>query len=217
MTAAPAVIVDYGVGNLLSAQRAFAHCGADVVVSSDPDEILRAERLILPGVGAFAHCMRQLEFCGLVEPLHQFIATGRPLLGICVGMQILFEESNEFGQHCGLGVIPGVIERIPDTDASGAVHKIPHVGWNALRNPPEVNEDRWSRSILEGFPTGGEVYFVHSYTAWPRSPSCRLADAAYGGRRISAAVQRENIHGTQFHPEKSGPLGLRIIERFLML
>ena len=217
LTLMSVVIVDYGVGNLLSAKRAFAHCGAEVVLSGDPDKISRAERLVLPGVGAFAHCMRQLQFSGLVEPLRQFISTGRPLLGICVGMQILFEGSNEFGQHLGLGLIPGVIERIPETDTSGAIHKVPHVGWNALRNPPEANDDRWSGSILKGFPSGGEVYFVHSFTAWPRDVRDRLADAAYGGRRISAVVQRENIYGTQFHPEKSGPLGLGIIESFLVL
>jgi glutamine amidotransferase len=211
------VIADYGVGNLLSAQRAFAHCGGEVVLTGDPRAVAEADRLVLPGVGAFAHCVRALETYGLIEPVKSFVASGRPMIGICVGMQMLFEGSEEFGRHLGLGFLTGWIKRIPDTDASGTEHKIPHIGWNALSLPEETNGDRWSETILNGVTPGTEVYFVHSYTAWPENAQHRLADVEYGGRRISAAVQKDNIFGTQFHPEKSGPAGLRIIDSFLKL
>lgn len=211
------VVVDYGVGNLLSAQRAFARCGGEVSLSGDPRVVIAADRLVVPGVGAFAHCMRSLEACGLIDAVRTFAVSGRPMIGICVGMQMLFEGSEEFGRHPGFGFMPGWIRRIPDTDSSGMEHKIPHIGWNRLSIPSEVAGDGWCGTILDDVSPGTEVYFIHSYTAWPENIRHRLADADYGGRRISAVVQRDNIFGTQFHPEKSGPAGLRIIDSFLRL
>jgi len=211
------VIVDYGVGNLLSAQRAFVHCGGKVTLTENPQAVAAADRLVVPGVGAFGHCLRQLEARGLVDPVKSVVAAGRPMIGICVGMQMLFEGSEEFGRHSGLGFLQGWIKRIPSTDSSGIEHKVPHIGWNALSMPQEANSNRWSGTILDGVSPGAEAYFVHSFTAWPENAQHRLADADYGGRRISAAVQKDNIYGTQFHPEKSGPIGLMIIENFLKL
>jgi glutamine amidotransferase len=138
------------------------------------------------------------------------------MLGICVGMQMLFDVSEEFGEHKGLGLLPGRIRRIPNIDASGQPQKIPHIGWNAVHPPREANTDRWSNTLLDGMRPS-DVYFVHSYTAWPDNATHRLADAHYGGQRISAAVQKDNVFGTQFHPEKSGAVGLRIIAQFLQM
>jgi glutamine amidotransferase len=217
MTSPRVVIVDYGIGNLLSARRAFEHCGAEVMLTSDGAAVKAADRLVLPGVGAFASCIRTLSAHGLVEPVLQFAASGRPMIGICVGMQMLFDASDEFGENPGLCLLPGRIKRIPDSDRNGERQKIPHIGWNALTLPGEAPSNSWADTILDGLSPGAEVYFVHSYTAWPENPSHRLADADYGGQRISAVVRKDNIFGTQFHPEKSGPRGLAIIQAFLRL
>lgn len=210
------VIADYGIGNLLSVQRALQYCGADVLRTAEPDAVRRAERLVLPGVGAFARCVRTLRDRGLSDPVLEFVRTGRPMLGICVGMQMLFDMSEEFGAHEGLGLLPGTIRRIPAIDTRGMQQKIPHIGWNAIRPPREANTDRWAGTVFDGMDNA-EMYFVHSYTAWPDNPAHRLADADYGGQRISAAVQKQNVLGTQFHPEKSGIAGLRMISQFLQM
>jgi glutamine amidotransferase len=211
------VIVDYGIGNLLSALRAFERCGAKVALTGDPERIAAADRLVLPGVGAFASCIGTLRERNLAEPVKQFAESGRPMIGICVGMQMLFDASEEFGEHDGLGLLPGRIKRIPDTDSEGQAHKIPHIGWNGLRAPIKAPDGLWEKTILDGVPQGSDVYFVHSYTAWPSNPAHRLADANYGGQRIAAAVRKDNLYGTQFHPEKSGARGLQIIQSFLAL
>lgn len=217
MTAPRVAIVDYGVGNLLSACRAFERCGAEVALTGEPARIAMADRLVLPGVGAFASCMGALEDHGLIEPVRQFAASGRPMIGICVGMQMLFDASEEFGDTNGLGLMPGRVKLIPDTEVDGEPQKIPHIGWAALTTPADAPETNWSDTILKDLSPGAEAYFVHSYTAWPDDPSHRLADVSYGGRRISAAVRKDNLFGTQFHPEKSGPRGLAILQAFLEL
>ena len=214
MSARRVTIVDYGIGNLLSAARAFSHCGADVRLTDEPAAIGGAERLVLPGVGAFADCMRALDGRRLVDPVKAFAASGRPMIGICVGMQMLFDASEEFGEHGGLGLLPGRIKRIPDTTTDGARQKIQHIGWAAVA-PSERSDQSWARSILATTRPGTDFYFLHSYTAWPDRESHRLGDADYGGRRISAIVRNENVYGTQFHPEKSGPHGLSVITCFL--
>ena len=137
------------------------------------------------------------------------------MIGICVGMQMLFDVGEEFGEHCGLGLIPGRVSGIPDTDVKGRPQKIPHIGWTPIDIPEGANDDRWAGSILDGTPRGTALYFVHSYTAHPANAVHRLADADYGGRQISAVVRKDNVFGTQFHPEKSGPDGLNILRRFL--
>lgn len=200
------VVVDFGLGNLHSVVKALRHEGADVVLTEDPDEVRRAERLVLPGVGAFADGMEGLRKRNLVEPLHEFIATGRPFLGICVGMQVLLGESEEFGRHAGLGVIEGTVQLIPRAPG----RKVPHIGWNSLQ--PVAS---WAATPLEPLEPGTMAYFVHSYTAVPAREEHRLADADYAGHRISAAVRKDNVVGVQFHPEKSGASGLVVLARYL--
>ena len=206
------VIVDYGVGNLLSVQRAVEECGAEVITSSEPDVIVRADRVILPGVGAFANGMRALESLGLVEVIKAIAAGGIPLLGICLGMQLLLDESEEHGVTEGLGIIPGRVVPVPSLSHDGLPLKIPHVGWNSL----VVSEgSAWDKTILENSTSGDAVYFVHSFMAAPEDHETRIADCFYGGNRISAVIGDGNVFGCQFHPEKSGEVGLRILKVFL--
>lgn len=206
-------VVDYGIGNLFSVARAFEKCGAQVVLSDNPDEIARAERLVLPGVGAFYQGMQGLRDRELIDPVHTFASSGRPMLGICLGMQMLFASSAEFGEHQGLGLIEGQIIPITPKDENDKAMKVPHIGWSPLVQPPE--RASWNGSVLAGLAPGAHAYFVHSFTANPTHEADRLADAHYGSARISAAVQRDNIFGCQFHPEKSAGVGLRIIQAFL--
>lgn len=208
-----AVIVDYGIGNLLSVSRALEHCGANVAVSADAKVIQGADRLVLPGVGAFGDCVQALEETGLEEPVRAFIATLRPFLGICVGMQMLFDESEEFGCHTGLGVIPGRVAAIPATRPDGSSRKVPHIGWSTLERPPGGRG--WEGTALHSIRPGESVYYVHTYSALPRNPADCLAVSDYLGATVAGAVQRDNLLGCQFHPEKSGPVGLRIIAGFL--
>ena len=210
------LIVDYGVGNLLSVGRAFEHCGATAALSGDPATIASAERVVLPGVGAFGDCVNALRTKGLDHAVLQHVAKQRPLMGICVGMQMLFDGSEEFGQHRGLGLIPGKVEAIPSADDAGRPLKVPHVGWSPLVMP-EAEGASWEGTPLSSLQPGTAVYFVHSYHGQPVDPTHRVADALYGGRRITAAVRRGMVFGTQFHPEKSGPVGLAMVRNFLDL
>lgn len=203
-------IVDYGSGNTHSVRRAFEHCGAEPVLSADAAVIERADRLVLPGVGAFADGMRGLHERGLIEPIHRFAKSGRPFLGICLGMQMLATTSEEFGVHEGLNLIRGSVVQIPSCDVDGKPHKIPHIGWAEL-----VPAAAWEGSILGDTPEHTSVYLVHSFRFEPEDVGHRLADCYYGGHRIAAAVRSGNITGCQFHPEKSGEAGLRMIASFL--
>ncbi len=206
-------VVDYGVGNLLSVSRALVHCGARVAVSADPAVILQAPRVILPGVGAFASGMAALREKGLDRVVTQVAAAGTPLLGICLGMQMLMDTSEEFGETPGLGLIPGRVVQIPSQTTSGESQKIPHIGWSGLW-PPQP-QTSWAKGLLQGIEAGEAVYFVHSYMAQPQSIEHRLADCLYGGVHVSAVVQRAHVAGCQFHPEKSGEVGLRVLRNFL--
>jgi len=207
-------VVDYGIGNLRSVCRALEFSGGSVKLSDRGDEIANAERLVLPGVGAFANCMEELERRNLVEPILDYFGSERPFLGICVGMQMMMEWSEEFGHHRGLGLISGGVDAIPPAGSGMTPYKVPHVGWSPLIQPPEVS---WSRTILQDCEEGETVYFVHSYKAVPHSESCRLADCDYYGVRVTAVVQDGNRYGCQFHPEKSGGVGLGIMRCFLAL
>ena len=206
-------VIDYGVGNLLSVSRALVHCGARVKVTADPAVILAADRVILPGVGAFANGMAALRASGLDRVVRQVAAAGTPLLGICLGMQLLLESSDEFGATDGLGLIPGRVVQIPSNATNGDSHKIPHIGWNALVLP--AGRQDWADGLLGGIAAGEAMYFVHSFMAQPTDPAHRLADCLYGGIAVSAAVQRGAVLGCQFHPEKSGKVGLRVLANFL--
>jgi imidazole glycerol-phosphate synthase subunit HisH len=167
-----------------------------------------ADRVVLPWVGAFADGMAGLRSRNLVEPIQEYIANNQPFLGICLGMQLLMTESTEFGLHPGLGVVEGRVVAI--SQAPG--HKVPQIGWNRIFPPPGRT---WTESILDTTEEGAMVYFVHSFTAVPAHEEARLADASYGGQRVSAAIRRGSAVGCQFHPEKSSDTGLKILRRFL--
>ena len=183
-----------------------------MTLTSDPALIGRSERLVLPGVGAFAGGMQGLRDRRLIEPIRQYALSGRPLLGICLGMQMLATVSEEFGVHEGLDLIPGRVVAVPDRTTAGQPHKIPHIGWNRL---VAHEGSAWKDSLLADTPADSAVYLVHSYAVVPDNPADRLADCVYGGHRVCAAIARGRITGFQFHPEKSGGAGLRILMRFL--
>jgi imidazole glycerol-phosphate synthase subunit HisH len=206
-------VMDYGVGNLLSVRRALEHCGAEVTVTGDRGALLSASRVILPGVGAFANGMAELRARGLDEVTREIAARGVPLLGICLGMQMLLGESEEFGITPGLGLIPGRVVSVPTVTASGNSQKIPHIGWNALVLPP--GRPSWAETVLRRVQPGDSVYFVHSFMAQPADIQHRIADCSYGGVAISAVIGNRNVLGCQFHPEKSGTVGLNILQAFL--
>jgi imidazole glycerol-phosphate synthase subunit HisH len=194
-------IVDYGMGNIRSAQRGFEHVGADVRVIRVPKEIGDARAIVVPGDGAFGKAMENLSAAGWVDPLLDWVAHGAPLLGICVGMQLLFESSEEMGQHDGLGILHGTVKRFPDG------LKIPQMGWNQIRI-------RQSNLFLREVPDGGYVYFVHSYYCAPSDEAITLATTEYG-IDFASIVARENVWGVQFHPEKSQNVGLKMLENFV--
>lgn len=206
-------VIDYGIGNLLSVRRSLEHCGATVVVTSDPSEILAAPRVILPGVGAFVDGMMELRQRKLDVVVQEVAARGISLLGICLGMQMLLTESEEFGLTSGLGLISGKVIPIPATTIDGEKQKIPHIGWSSLVVPPHGKN--WSGTVLENIAPDEAVYFVHSFMASPSSDEDRIADCIYGGAAISAVIGNKNIMGCQFHPEKSGKVGLKVLQSFL--
>ena len=193
-------IVDYGVGNLFSLNSSFAAIGVETVVTADPEVLRAADKIILPGVGAFEDAARKLRESGLAELLIEQAGKGKPLMGICLGMQLLFEKSYEYGEHEGLGLIPGNVRSIADVIPGDL--KIPHIGWNALRL-------RGESPLFSGIREGDCVYFVHSFYAADCDESV-IATAEYGAE-LTAAVAKGNVYGCQFHPEKSGPVGLAIL------
>ena len=214
MSTPEVTVIDYGVGNLLSVQRGLEHCGAKVVLTADPEKILAAKRVVLPGVGAFANAMQALESLGLVAVIRELAQRKTPLLGICLGMQLLLEESEEFGVTAGLGLIPGRVIAVPNLTLSGKSQKIPHIGWSALQ--PSNVAVGWQHTLLEDNRPGEAAYFVHSFMAVPTNSTHRIADCLYGCHKIAATIGRDNITGCQFHPEKSGEVGLKILRRFIL-
>lgn len=206
-------VIDYSMGNLQSVSRALEHCGAQVEITSEPKAILEADRVVLPGVGAFVAGMAALKARGLDAVIREVADSETPLLGICLGMQMLMEESEEFGFTQGLGLIPGRVVEIPATTASGETIKRPHIGWNELVFPNQ--QKSWDGSLLRKTPAGTAMYFVHSFMADPTFPEDRLADCLYGGVPIVAAIHHDQVTGCQFHPEKSGESGLEVLRVFL--
>jgi glutamine amidotransferase len=208
-------VVDYGVGNLLNVVRAFERVGATVSLVSTVESIKDADRLVLPGVGAFGDGMRELREQGFYDALLNYVSVGRPLLGICLGMQMLFESSDEFGRDPGLALIEGSVKAIPSFNSMGASHKVPHIGWNEMEVPNMSTS--WDSSLFDGIKPGAASYFVHSYMAMPKYDENRLANCDYNGIKVCAAVCKDNVFGCQFHPEKSGKVGLSVLSNFLRL
>ncbi|MDT8443846.1 MAG: imidazole glycerol phosphate synthase subunit HisH [Desulfuromonadales bacterium] len=201
-------IIDYEMGNLRSVEKAFEKLGHTARVSSNPEDLLATDKIVLPGVGAFRDCINNLRAGGFVEPLLQHVASGKLLLGICVGMQMLFDESEEFGLHQGLGLVPGKVVRFPvGMEAGGERLKVPHMGWNNLQIKKPV-------PIFKDTPDGSYVYFVHSYYCAADNLSDVAATCRYGDVEFCAAVWRDNLMATQFHPEKSQAVGLEIFNNF---
>jgi glutamine amidotransferase len=206
------VIIDYGIGNIKSMYNAFCNLGIEPQLTADTKTILEASAVILPGVGAFQKGMENLHTLGLVETIRSFVKKGNPFLGVCLGMQMLLEESEEFGITPGLGLIKGKVIRLPI--ASSINEKLPHVTWNQLNEP---TTGRWSNTILNDFPLNSDVYFVHSFVAAPNNSKTILSTTNYGGVSFCSALHQENIFGTQFHPEKSGQKGHLILNNFINL
>jgi len=199
----PLAIVDYGMGNLRSVQKAFERLGWQATVTSEPRDIAEAPGVVLPGVGAFGACMRNLAGRGLVDPVRRAVESGRPFLGICLGMQLLFEDSDEFGHEPGLGLLPGRVRRFP----ASPDRKVPHMGWNQITR-------RQPHAVLDGIEDGTYVYFVHSYFVDADDPADLLTSTAYGFD-FASAVAREHLVACQFHPEKSQRVGLRLLDNFV--
>ena len=202
------------MANLLNVARAFEHCGATVTLTESASVAAAASRLIVPGVGAFEHALNEIRVRGHDDAIRAFAQSGKPLFGICVGMQMLFDASEEFGAHAGLGVLPGRVVQVPNVTVNGESQRVPHIGWNHLVAP--ASRRNWNHTLLQSFQ-GREpaFYFVHSFSVQPAQEEDRLADCLYGGHRLCAAVQRENVVATQFHPERSGQIGLELVREFL--
>lgn len=201
-------IIDYEMGNLRSVEKAFEKLGFEARVSADPQDIATADKVVLPGVGAFRDCINNLREGGFVEPLLAHVEAGKPLLGICVGMQMLFDESEEFGRHQGLGLIPGKVTRFPSGMLEGSERlKVPHMGWNNI----SLKKDS---PIFAGIEDGSFVYFVHSYYCAAENEADIAASCTYGDIEFCASLWRDNIMATQFHPEKSQDIGLQIFKNF---
>jgi glutamine amidotransferase len=199
-------IIDYQMGNLRSVQKALQHVGATAEISSDPEVIGNADKIVLPGVGAFGDAMTELRTRNLIEPIQAFVASGKPFLGVCLGLQLLFDASEEGGQHVGLGLIPGRVLRFKGLPSD---MKVPHMGWNTI-------EIVRSAPLLAGVDNESYFYFVHSYYVVPDSDDVVAAQTTYGGP-FCAMVWRDNLFATQFHPEKSQAVGLQLLANFAAL
>jgi imidazole glycerol-phosphate synthase subunit HisH len=199
-------VVDYGRGNLFSTGQALRHLDAPYEITDDAGAVERAKRIVLPGVGAFGDCMEGLRTRGLVEPLKCAAARGVPMLGICVGAQVMLEAGEEFGRHDGLSLVAGTVRRLPEGDGGPEAIRIPNVGWRVLRT---------RNGFFEGTPESAMVYFVHSYAPFVARDEDVIATIAVNGMDVPVAFRCGNVVGFQFHPEKSGPVGLGLIERFV--
>jgi glutamine amidotransferase len=202
-------IVDYGMGNLRSVWKAFRYLGADARLTDDPRLVAEADGVVVPGVGAFRDCMANLDERDLIQPIRETIDRGKPYLGICLGLQLLFTESTEFGCSPGLDILPGSVDRFSFGGEAGRRLKVPHMGWNDL-------QIRKPAPHLAGILNGSYFYFVHSYYVQPRDPEVIASVTDYGGE-FTSSVWKETVFACQFHPEKSQALGLRVIENFLNL
>lgn len=200
------IIVDYELGNLFSVLQACLHVGLDAEISNDPAKVAAADGLILPGVGAFGTAMENLRKLGIEEPLKAQVANGKPFLGICLGLQLLFTDSVEFGSKGGLDLLPGRVVKISD-ELNGRKVRVPQIGWNTIHAP---RHDAWRGTPLSHLPEGAYMYFVHSYHVVPSRPEDILTLTNYVGLEYCSGVKRDNVLALQFHPEKSGPDGVEV-------
>ncbi len=206
------VIVDYGLGNLYSLKKALECFHSNIIITDKEDIITSADALVIPGVGAFAAGMEGLRVKNLIEPLQSFAETGKPVLGICLGAQLMLDTGYEIEEYEGLGIIAGKVIFFPES--VGQNEKIPHIGWNGIYSSKEVE---WEGTVLSGIRQKEQVYFVHSYIMVPDNAENILSFAEYGGVEFCATTKQGNVYGTQFHPEKSGETGLRILKNFISL
>lgn len=204
-------VIDYDIGNVRSILSAFENQGANVFLTRDREKILASDGLVLPGVGAFSHGMASLRKYNLVKDIKDYIETGKPFIGICLGMQMLFDHSEEFGLSSGLGLIAGSVIKLPTKEDKN--EKLPHVSWNEVN----IVEGKWEGTILDGVTEGSDMYFVHSFIANPDDRSNILSMTEYSGYKFCSSVKKNNIYGCQFHPEKSGTVGLNVIKNFIRM
>lgn len=211
MTQKKIVVIDYGLGNLFSVQQAFASFGVNAVITRNPEELRNADAAVLPGVGAFGDAIKNLKECNLYNPILEFIDAGKPFLGVCLGMQLLFEESEEFGNHKGLGVIKGSIKKFPELNSANEKLRIPQIAWNSIYS----SEVSWVETPLEHTKNNEFMYFLHSYYASPSDKNDILTLTNYDGIEYCSAVKKKNVFAMQFHPEKSAAEGLRIYKNWV--
>ena len=204
-------IVDYGLCNLFNVSNALEHVGAKIMITDKPEEIKKATHVLLPGVGAFKNGMRGLNLRGLVDPIKEHIEKKRPFLGICLGMQMMLSKSYEFGEIAGLDVIKGDVAKIPASNSENISHKIPHIGWNKII----TNDNANNHGLLKGQDDKSSMYFVHSYRVNCNNNENIVATTNYNDVNITAIINKDNAYGCQFHPEKSGKYGLKILKQFI--
>lgn len=203
-------LIDYGLGNIKSIKSAFDRAGVDIKLTRDPLLIENSDGVVLPGVGAFSHGMEKLKLLGLDSVLQNYSTYGKPILGICLGMQMLFDSSDEFGHTSGLGLISGRVSRISCKDEK--CQKLPNIGWSEIYTH---QQKCWDGTILEGINNDEDMYFVHSFHARPKNQKNILSSTTYSGFEFCSTVRHANIYGCQYHPEKSGKAGLKIIKNFI--
>jgi imidazole glycerol-phosphate synthase subunit HisH len=205
-------IIDYQLGNLFSVKQACLYLDTDAFITTDKNELLNADYAILPGVGAFGDAMNNLQKLDMIEPIKDFIASGKPFMGVCLGLQLLFSESEEFGSNKGLNLIDGTIKKFLPQTTAGEVLKVPQIEWNQVYETPH---QAWKGSPLRTCNSGDYMYFVHSYYVQPSSNEFVLSETSYGGYRYCSSVMKKNIFASQFHPEKSGLHGVAIYKNWL--
>jgi glutamine amidotransferase len=212
MTSVTCAVIDYGIGNVFSVLHALKRIGTRAELTSEPEHILNADRVILPGVGAFGRAAEKLRLMGLEPVIHEYIASGKPFLGICVGMQLLMERSEEFGLHNGLGVIAGTVRKIETRDDDGTPCRVPLIGWIPVQ---ESNDTAWAGTPFEATRYDSAFYFVHSFHCDVTDPAHRIGQHRLGSAKFSSAVRKDNVLGVQFHPERSASTGQRFLHHFI--
>lgn len=207
-------IIDYGMGNLFSVERACEHAGMNAVITDDKSTIMSSDGIILPGVGAFGDAMDSLGKKDLMLPLKDFVKEGKHLMAICLGMQLLMSESEEFGHQEGLNIIEGSVVRFPAENMEGGKIKVPHVGWNRIFQPSSKDRTYWNESPLKNIMSGEFMYFVHSYYAVPSDKRAVLSTTTYEGTQFCSGIRRRNVFACQYHPEKSAAEGIKIYKNW---